>query len=82
MATYKTVYICDSDPEKWFEKREEAERFDKAAEVTAFIKNGGESLADKYIMAIVDRVLERYDITQRWDYAEPAKEDQDEAATT
>jgi len=81
MAKYKGVWFSESNPTKWFEQSKDAENFDKAAEVVDFIRkcsfmaDGGNPVA-----AIVDRIMERYTIEQRYDYIPPAgDEDEHEA---
>jgi len=79
MATCKTVWFSESDPEKWFKECRDAERFDRAAEVVGFVNDrgiGGSGVAD-----VVNRIMERYNIEQRYDWVEPAKDDQDETTT-
>jgi len=74
MAKFKSVYFCESDPSKWFEKREDAERFDKINEVVLWLADPPD---EDIVMAIADlvaRLMERYEITQRYDYKAPEGE--------
>ena len=82
MATMKTVYFCDSDPKVWFENYKDAERFDKVAEVADYAHSKlSTSLHKLDVICVVERIAERYTLDQRYDWAEPEKEDQDETAT-
>ena len=76
MATYKGVYFCESDHDRWFETREEADQFDNVAEINAWV--AAEFHTDfPLISSVVDRIMERYEITQRWDWKEPAEDVQE-----
>jgi len=85
MAKFKSVYFSEINPSMWFETREEAEQYDKAAEVATWIEEDpGECISTRQIVA---RIMDRYDLQERWDYkakiaeAAEAKDDQDETAT-
>jgi len=82
MANCKTVWFSESDPEMWFEQCKDAERFDRAAEVIDHVDQT-EAKRGRILSRgeIVRCIMERYNIEQRYDWAEPAKEDQDEADT-
>lgn len=70
MATLKCVYFCDSDPDQWFENSADAEREDKKNEVGNYVEkywiSQEDSLSNHY--KVIRAILERYDITERWDY--------------
>lgn len=75
MAKLKTVYFCESDPEKWFYTQKEADNFDKVSEVKAWV------VADFHtdfplISSAVERIMKRYEITQRWDWKAPDQDEQ------
>jgi len=73
MVTCKTVWFCESDPERWFKRLSEAEEFDKVNEIISFIKEGCNSDSPQ-VEHIVERLMIRYEIRQRWDYKEPEGE--------
>ena len=74
MAKFKSVYFCESDPSKWFEKREDAERFDKINEVVLWLAGPRDEGIVMAIADLVARLMERYEITQRWDWKAPEGE--------
>jgi len=74
MAKLKSVYFSDTDPSKWFENREDAERFDKGNEVAEWVVEHPDERTGMTVSDIVARIMERYEITQRWDYKAPEGE--------
>lgn len=77
MATYKGVYFCESDPDKWFDNREDAERFDKVEEVSEWAKSIPGGLIARPMCDVISHIMERYEINQRWDWKEPAEDVQE-----
>ena len=79
MATYKGVWFSESDPTKWFEEADGARQFDKAAEVVAYLRDAlDEESQELTLPVIVKRMMERYTISERYDYVPPHTKASDE----
>ena len=73
MAICKYVWVCESDPSKYFENSKDAERFDRKAEVETWV-NEETNTEYPHISSVIERIMERYEITQRYDYKAPEGE--------
>lgn len=74
MATCKTVWFSETDLSKWFESSKEAELFDKKQELISYIR--AHRNFELQVKVIIDIIMERYEITQRWDWIESYKDNQ------
>jgi len=74
MATCKSVWFCESDPEKWFVDHKDAERFDQIAEIADYIDENMKEGVEVKIEDVVWKLMERYEIKQRWDWKAPEGE--------
>ena len=73
MAKFKSVYFSESNPERWFETRDEADQFDKAAEIAEWLKDVpipdiSSFHSDVFWANLINHLMERYDLQERWDY--------------
>lgn len=71
MATCKTVWFCETDPLRWFENSTDADRFDKINEIERWIYEIEDGYGCVKVSKAVERLFERYEITQRWDWKAP-----------
>jgi len=73
MPEMKTVYFTKDG--KWFENRDEAVRHELIEEVVEYVSDDvGYDLTHD----IVEAILKRYKLEQRWDWVEPTTEENNE----
>lgn len=71
MSKYRSVYFPDSNPDVWFETRDEADRYDKVEEVLEYVNNNMKNGTTK---EIIQNILKKYDLSQRYDWKNPQLE--------